>query len=172
MADILQKLKGGDRRSIGRADEVVEAVRKDPSLFKNLFYGMLDEDPIVRMRSADAVEKITIEHPEYLIPFKTVLLEIAAKSEQQEVRWHMAQVFPRIEWKAGERKKIIRTLMVYLEDKSKIVKTFSMQALTEFALSDPKLRIRVVHILENLVETGSPAMKSRGEKLLVRLKTS
>ena len=41
-----------------------------------------------------------------------------------------------------------------------------MQALAEFALSDPKLRIRVIHILEKLVDTGSPAMKSRGKKLL------
>lgn len=172
MTDILQKLKGGDRRSIGRVDDVVEAVHKDPSLFEDLFFGMLNEDPIIRMRSADAVEKITIAYPEYLIPFKNVLLKIATRSEQQEVRWHMAQVFPRIKWKAEERKKIIDILMVYLEDKSKIVKTFSMQALAEFALSDPKLRLRVIHILEKLVETGSPAMKSRGGKLLVRLKTS
>ena len=170
MTDILQKLKGGDRRSIGRVDDVVEAVHKDPSLFEDLFFGMLNEDPIIRMRSADAVEKITIAYPEYLIPFKTALLEIATRSEQQEVRWHMAQVFPRIKWKPEERKKVIDILMAYLEDKSKIVKTFSMQALAEFALSDPKLRIRVIYILENLVETGSPAMKSRGEKLLVRLK--
>jgi hypothetical protein len=172
MTDILQKLQGGDRRSIGRVDDVVEAVQKDPSLFEDLFFGMLNEDPIIRMRSADAVEKITVEHPEYLMPFKTVLLEIGVRSEQQEVRWHMAQVFPRIEWKAGERKKIIEILIAYLEDNSKIVKTFSMQALAEFALSEPKLRIRVIHIIENLVETGSPAMKSRGKKLLARLKPS
>ena len=172
MTDILQKLKGGDRRSIGRVDEVIEAVRKEPSLFEDLFFGMLNDDPIIRMRSADAVEKITITYPEHLNPFKKALLDIAARSQQQEIRWHLAQVFPRIKWKAEERKKIIDILMAYLEDKSKIVKTFSMQALAEFALSDPKLRLRIIYILENLVKTGSPAMKSRGGKLLVRLKTS
>ena len=48
MADILQKLKGGDRRSIGRADEVVEAVRKDPSLFKS--YKFVAKIPHTKLR--------------------------------------------------------------------------------------------------------------------------
>ena len=59
--DILEKLKGGDRRSIGRANEVVADVLRDPTLFDALFNGMLNDDPIVRMRSADAVEKITAQ---------------------------------------------------------------------------------------------------------------
>lgn len=171
MTDILRKLRGSDRRSIGRVDEVVEAVRKDPSLFEILFYGMLEKDPIVRMRSADAVEKLSSENPDCLTPFKKELLETVAKSAQQEVRWHLAQIFPRIKWKTTDRNKIIDLLMEYLEDKSKIVKTFSMQALADFALSDIKLRPHVVQIIEDLIETGSPAMKSRGGKLLLQLKT-
>jgi hypothetical protein len=66
MEDIILKLAGGDRRSIGRSDEVLA----DPSLFDVLFKGMLHEDPLVRMRAADAVEKITARHPEYLQPHK------------------------------------------------------------------------------------------------------
>jgi len=171
MTDILRKLRGGDRRSIGRADEVVEDIRMDPTLFETLFYGMQDRDPIVRMRSADAVEKLTVKHPDYLIPYKKVLLEEIARSQQQEVRWHLAQIFPRIKWKAVERKKIIDLLTEYLEDKSKIVKTFSMQALADFARSDLKLRPHVIQIIEDLIKTGSPAVKSRGKKLLLQLKT-
>jgi len=34
MVDVLSKLRGGDRRSIGKADDVVCAVRKKPDLFK------------------------------------------------------------------------------------------------------------------------------------------
>ncbi len=55
MSDLLGKLQGGDRRSIGRADEVVADVLNDPALFDDLFQGMLHDDPVVRMRSADAV---------------------------------------------------------------------------------------------------------------------
>jgi len=74
MSDILKKLTGGDRRSIGRVDEVVKEVLADPSLFEAVLVGMLHDDPLIRMRCADAVEKITVSHPEYLWPYKTRLI--------------------------------------------------------------------------------------------------
>ena len=74
MSAILQKLKGGDRRSIGRAPEVVADILETPALFAEVFEGMHDSDPLVRMRSADALEKISAEHPEYLQPFKNRLI--------------------------------------------------------------------------------------------------
>ena len=72
--DILKKLSGGDRRSIGRASEVVADVLDDPTLFEVVFCAMLSDDPVIRMRSADAVEKITASRPEYLQPYKTKLI--------------------------------------------------------------------------------------------------
>ena len=58
MNEILHKLQGGDLRSIGRSDEVVQDILNKPSLFKDVFMGILSDDPIVRMRSADAIEKL------------------------------------------------------------------------------------------------------------------
>lgn len=75
MERILDKLSGGDRRSIGRVDEVVADVLRDPSLFERVFDGMLSDDPIIRMRAADAVEKITAQHPEYLQHYKEKLIK-------------------------------------------------------------------------------------------------
>ncbi|NTW65016.1 MAG: hypothetical protein HGB21_01695, partial [Nitrospirae bacterium] len=70
MHAILQKLTGGDRRSIGKANEVVAEVLARPALFREVLSGMLTGDPLVRMRAADAVEKITASHPEYLAPHR------------------------------------------------------------------------------------------------------
>ena len=168
--NVLDKLKGGDRRSIGRVDEVVTDVRGDPGLFDAVFCGMLADDPIVRMRAADAVEKITADHPEYLRPYKQKLVEQVARVNQQEVRWHVAQMLPRLEWSQEERAAIVGILLGYLDDESKIVKTFTMQALADLAEKDANLRPRVIELLKDLTETGSPAMKSRGQKLLERLR--
>ena len=44
-----------------------------------------------------------------------------------------------------------------------------MQALADFAAEDKKLKPRVVRVLLDLTETGSPAVKNRGKKLLQRL---
>jgi hypothetical protein len=167
--DVLKKLAGGDRRSIGRVSEIVAEVLNEPSLFKVVFNGMLSDDPIIRMRSADAVEKIIAKHPEYLQPYKEKLIRQVARIEQQEVRWHAAQMFPRLELSKEERAIIVEILLDYLNDKSKIVKTFSMQALMDFAERDAGLRPQVIKLLEELTRTGSPAMRSRGRKLLEKL---
>ena len=169
MKGVLDKLKSGDRRSIGKVDQVIADVLDDPGLFDAVFRGMLDDDPIIRMRAADAVEKITADHPEYLYPYKRELVEQVARIDQQEVRWHVAQMLPRLEWSEGEREVVTEILLGYLDDKSKIVKTFVMQALADFAERDADLRPQVIRLLEELVETGSPAMKSRGRKLLKKL---
>jgi hypothetical protein len=168
MHDILEKLRGGDRRSIGRSDEVVRLVSHNPCLFSGLFRGMLDPDPIVRMRAADAVEKITSTHKDWLQPYKNDLLGKIARYPQQETRWHVAQMLPRLRMSPHERDTASSILFGYLEDKSSIVRTFSMQGLADLAMEDVRLRKRVIPLLEFLTATGSPAMRSRGRKLLAR----
>jgi hypothetical protein len=170
MTGILKKLEGDDRRSIGRVEEVVDAVLKEPALFETIFNAMLADDPVVRMRAADAVEKISVIHPQYLQPYKDKLIKRISSIDQQEVRWHVAQLLPRLALSGPERKTVVNILFGYLNDKSKIVKTFSLQALSDFAQQDDSLRPRVVEVLEDMIQTGSAAVKSRGKKLLSELK--
>lgn len=170
MGDVLAKLKGGDRRSIGRADGVVADVLDNPRLFDAVIAGMLHHDPVVRMRAADVAEKVTRVHPEYLQRYKAMLLEEVAQVEQQEVRWHVAQMLPRLELSDEERAEAVEILLGYLEDESKIVKTSSMQALADLAEQDARLKEQVIPLLEELTRTGSPAMRSRGRKLLSRFR--
>jgi hypothetical protein len=169
MHSILRKLAGSDRRSIGKSNQVVAAVLANSNLFGIVFNGMLDDNPVLRMRCADAVEKITITHPEYLLPYKKQLLGQIAKIPQPEVRWHLAQLFSRIKWTARERRNVLKIVSNYLNDESKIVKTFSMQALADIAEQDEALRSPIRRQLEKLTRSGSPAMKARGKKLLAKL---
>ena len=75
-------------------------------------------------------------------------------------------MLPRLYWSQEEQAAIVEILMGYLDDESKIVKTFTMQALADFAQRDANLRPQIIELLKELTETGSPAMKSRGRKLL------
>jgi HEAT repeat protein len=159
-------LTGGDRRSIGRANAVVALVREHPSLLGALVEGLEDGDALIRMRTADALEKVSIEHPEWLAPYKKRLLRIAAVASQQEVRWHMAQLLPRLALTPTERRKAVRLLMKYGGDASSIVRTLTLQALVELSPGDEKLRRHVVDLLRSALRTGTPAMKSRARKLL------
>ncbi len=161
----MRKLQGTDRRSIGRANEVVADVLDKPRLFRTVFAGLQSGNAVLRARAADAVEKITARHPEYLRPYRKALIGLAA-CEQKEVRWHVAQMLPRIRWRAAERKRVVRILTGYLNDPSSIVKTFAMQALADLALQAPALLPTVRQHLRELTATGTPAMKARGRKLL------
>ena len=167
--NILHKLSGGDLRSIGRADEVVDDIGRKPALFDAVFMGLYDDDPCVRMRSADVVEKVTRSHPEYLGKWKTAVLDDISRVDQQEVIWHMAQIFPRIPWTLAERKKVLGLLRKYLEHQSKIVVVSTMQALAELAEQHPKLKNEAVRLIRPLTLGGSPAIRARGKKLLQQL---
>ncbi len=171
MNAILKKLAGADRRSIGKSNEVIAEVLANPQLFGIVFEGMLADDPVLRMRCADAIEKITVAHPEYLQPYKRKLIQQVAKIEQQEVRWHAAQLFSRLKVTPKERRDVVEILRNYLNDKSRIVKTFSMQALANIAEQDAELRAPIIEQLQELTRTGSPAMQARGKKLLAKLIT-
>ena len=70
MHQLLRKLTGGDRRSIGNVESIIQDVKKKPSLFDVLFEGLAVDDPLVRMRAADAIEKISADQPDLLRPFK------------------------------------------------------------------------------------------------------
>ncbi|UUV17842.1 hypothetical protein NRK67_11135 [Fusobacteria bacterium ZRK30] len=171
MGQILKKLKGGDLRSIGKSDEVVREILDNPSLFREVFEGMLNNDPIIRMRSADVSEKVSARHPEYLQPFKYELINEISKIKQQEVQWHTAQMFSYIKIDRKERDKIIKILLSYIRmTDSNIVKVFSMQTLADFAERDQQLKSQIIKLIEEMMEQGAPSLISRGKKLIKRLK--
>ena len=79
---------------------------------------------------------------------------------------------PRLELRESEVNEVFDILLGYLDDDSKIVKAFSMQSLADLAQHHAELIPQVTQILEEQTRTGSPAMKSRGRKLLVMLRSS
>ena len=167
--DILSHLKGGDRRMIGRSDEVVEVVFRDPTKFPKLIAGLWSDDLLVRIRAADATEKVTRENREFLQPYKEELLRLMIDAKQQELRWHLAVMIPRLLLNAKERRLATSVLTSYLEDRSSIVKTFALQGLADLAQDDPSIRPGVLEILREAARSGTPAMKARSRRLLIHL---
>ncbi|RZI41985.1 hypothetical protein EGT07_15380 [Herbaspirillum sp. HC18] len=170
MHSLLQSLSGGDLRSIGESNRAVSVVLEQPELMKVLIQGIESADPVLRMRCADAAEKITISRLEWLIPYKKKLLQKLSRIEQQEVRWHVAPMLARLPLSKTEELSVLGILLGYTNDRSSIVKTMAMQALTDMACRSPRLLPEVGQHIEELTAIGTPAMKARGRKLLVKLK--
>jgi hypothetical protein len=81
----------------------------------------------------------------------------------------VAQLIPRLQLDQQERLRLFNIVRSYLTDPSAIVKTFSLQALTDLALQDTQFLPETVRLLKVYTEIGSPAVRSRGRKLLQRL---
>jgi len=167
--NILELLKGGDRRSIGRSDHVATIVSKNVQLFPTLIVGLWSKDPLIRMRAADAAEKVTRKNPELLAPYKKELLGLLGETEEQELRWHLAVMVPRLALNSKERQRAISLLNSYMQGRSSIVKTFALQGLADLAEDDVSTRSTVIEILREATRNGTPAMKARSRKLLHEL---
>ena len=122
------------------------------------------------MRSADAAEKVTAVHPQYLLSYKKLLLKPLANVEQAEVRWHVAPMLARLPLSKSEQAGVVDELTGYMNDRSSIVKTTAMQALYDLAKRYEAWRPVALLRINELVAIGTPAMKSRGKKILTKLK--
>ena len=168
--DIREVLSGGDLRSVGHVDAVVAYVGNDPDRFSELMTGLTDDRPVVRMRSADAIEKVTRRHPNLLQAYQVSLFQQLQIATQQEVRWHLAQLMPRLTWTGDEASGIVHVLTDWIAtETSNIVIVNSLQAMFDLSAVHPQHRDELKALLESQLEAGSPAVKSRSKKLLQKL---
>ena len=167
--DIRDLLHGGDRRSIGRVPQVLDRMKASPHLFDQLVAALSDTDPIVCMRAADALEKASLRDASALQKHKRALLRLARSTAQQELRWHLAQMLPRLHLQPAEWHAAARTLQRYQTDPSSIVRTFALQGLVDLAQDHPALRPLALRVLNQAARSGTPAMRSRAARLLREL---
>ena len=168
-SQILQMLEGGDRRSVGRAAEVAELVQADPALVGALFAGMEGDDPVVRMRAADALEKATRERPEWLAGYEERLLSLMATQPQQEVAWYLAQPAGRLELTEAQQARLVERLEAYLDHESRIVRVHALEALTGLAERNERWLPQVWKRVNEGLDADSPAVRARCRKLVRRL---
>jgi hypothetical protein len=57
----------------------------------------------------------------------------------------------------------------YLEDRSSIVKTSALEGLADLAQHDSSLLPKAIELLRESMRDGTPAMRARSRKLVLRL---
>lgn len=170
--DLVTQLATGDRRTTGKSAQVTQTILKHPKLFDQVFDALWQSaDAGVRMRAADVCETVSRTRPDLLQARKRDVFKQVAPIEQQEVRWHLCQMLPRLQLTRAERRRAYALMQASLAHKSGIVRTFAMQAMVDFAKQDATLLPETIAQIETLTATGTPAMRSRGKTLLRELKT-
>ncbi|MEN7548203.1 hypothetical protein AAG747_09800 [Rapidithrix thailandica] len=172
MPELLEKLQGGDLKSLGKVPEVIEEIGENQDKFDEVFDGIFTPDPVIRKRAATAVEKISQKHPDLLRPHKKLLLKHLPKIKQHEVKWNLAQTLPRLKMSRNERSYTIDILLYWLrtEMKSKNVMLHCMEALAQLAQNDLFLQKEVVLEIEFQSHSGNTAVKASAQKILKDMK--
>ncbi len=166
MTLLSEHLTGGDRRSTGNADAVVALVRDDPERFDELWACLKNTDPIVRMRAADALEKLTRTDASHLQPYRQELLSNALDDGTQEVRWHLIPMTSRLTLSDDEAAAFADCLQQRLEkDASRIVRVTALQAAYDLSCRHPGLESRVDDMLGLAAASGVASLTSRVRKL-------
>ncbi|MEO0617762.1 MAG: hypothetical protein AAFZ01_00615 [Pseudomonadota bacterium] len=94
MADRFEtQLSGGHPNSLGRTAEVVQCVLRDPSRFPELFDCYGSDDPVVRLRTSNAMKRVQAERPDFILPFTDRLINEVGALDQASAQWTLAQLF-------------------------------------------------------------------------------
>ena len=141
-----------------------------PALVKEAVRLLSGDDAIVRSRAADALEKASRVAPAILGPHKRELLRLASVASQQELRWHLAQMLPRLELTARQRMNCLALLRGYLGDRSRIVTACALEALWDLGEAGGVRPQWIRAVVERSALTGSPSLKARARRILRKVR--
>ena len=131
--------------------------------FDELFKGLTHSDRIVVMRSADAIEKITLRKSDYLKKHKTELIVLCKSAKDIELKWHLALIVSRLSLTRKELGITWDILTKWATDKkeSKIVRVNSIQGLFDLLQQNPELSQDFNLTLSEIEEEKIPSLNAR-----------
>jgi HEAT repeat protein len=166
MNELLQYLAGGDLRSDGNANEVARIVLDNPDLICELLDGLNEPNDVVRGRTADALEKVSRDRPEYLLGKLSQLMQMARHDPVPMVRWHAAMILTNLLALGQNSDKVTATLVALLVDPNAFVKSWAITGLCILGRKYPKTRKRIIASLSDLQRDASIAVRHRATKAL------
>lgn len=163
---------GGKTNSLGRANEVTDAVLNDQSKFEELYGCLFSEDAWVRMRAADSLEKVCRVHPEWLTQYIDRLLADFSTHTQASIQWHLAQIYRQVILTPDQKQHVITWLRQRLSttEVDWIVAANIMDTLGKFvqdgSVSEPDfkklLEIQTGHTSKSVVKRATKWLKVLG----------
>lgn len=168
-AEIL--LVGGHANSLGRTNEVIEIVLNNKSRMDELFDCLFHTDAWVRMRAADALEKISRENPKWLEPYIDTMQTSLSKSTQASIQWHLAQIYRNVPLTKQQKLKAIHWLKSLLSttEVDWIVAANTMDTLVQFTFDGSLPKKQTSALVNVQLGHASKSVVKRANKLLVEL---
>ena len=148
--------------------EMVDAAfgPRGASVCSELVRRLGNKDKLVAERAARTLKKISEADASALYAWRKALLAEAFRAVDVRVQWNLSIVLGRLPLKGQDKAVVVDLMFERLRDKSGLNRTLAMQALMDLSEKDAALRARVMPIVREALEGGTPAMQARARKLL------
>lgn len=166
MLDFLEMLSGGDLRSDGRSNEVVEIVLRNPQLLGKLIEALSVPDDVIRGRAADALEKVSRTRPELVQEHLPLLIKLAYNDKVPMVKFHIAMIFGNLKTSGEIFDQITYALFHLLRDESVFVKSWAMVSLCIISRRNKGVRGEIIERIRPFKNHKSIAIRSKVAKAL------
>jgi hypothetical protein len=162
---------GGHANSLGRVNEVIEIVLHEKSRIGELYDCLFNKDAWVRMRAADALEKICRQQPDWLLPYIDKFQKEVSASTQASVRWHLAQIYAQVALTDVQKQAAQDWLVGLLSTKEVdwIVAANAMDTLVKFTKDGSFPIAKMTRLLKIQQQHMSNAVVKRATKYLVEI---
>ena len=125
-----------------------------------------EKDKAVVEQSARTLKKIAERDGAALFAWRKRLLEEAFRAVDVRVQWNLTVVIGKLPLKGADKALAVDLMFARLQDKSGLNRTMAMQALMDLSEQDRPLRARVMPVVLEFLEEGTPAMRARARRLL------
>ncbi len=125
-----------------------------------------DKDKAVVERAARTLKKISQIDRAALYAWRKKLLAEAFEATDVRVQWNLSIVVGRLPLKGADKALAVELMFDRLRDRSGLNRTLAMQALMDLSEQDAALRSRVMPVVRESLDGGTPAMRARARKLL------
>jgi uncharacterized small protein (DUF1192 family) len=167
-----EMLTGGHPNSLGRTIEVVDLVLEDSVRLSDLYYCYFSTDEVVRLRTSNAIKRISREKAEWLVPYIDKLISEISTIQQASTQWTLAELFQTLSVFMSEiqRTKALKILKQNLETATDwIVLNNTMATLGEWAATDSELNGWLLPHLDRLSGDSRKSVAGRAKKMIAKL---
>jgi len=147
-------------------------VGKDRTRFTMLMDIFLHDEYRVVQRASWIIMYTAADHPEWIKPWIKKMLEYSGKPVHDAVKRNILRILQDVEIPKPFQGMAATVCFNFLlsQNEPVAVKVFSMSVLANLAKYEPELKQEIILIIEEQIEWGKPAFRSRGKKILRQLR--
>ncbi|MBT8189310.1 MAG: hypothetical protein HKN67_06770 [Saprospiraceae bacterium] len=171
MSNIIQQYLNQDQSKNGK-NAVVSYVGSDQKRFAELMSYFFHEEWRYNQKAAWPLGYIGVEYPELIEPYHESLIEALKNPSHDAVARNVLRIYEHIEIPEELEGILYELCFNYLLDtkQSIAIRVFSMTVLGRIAHRYPELVPELISVIEEFLPHGSAGFKSRGKKVLKRLR--